>query len=80
MENLHLITDNAAASMNARGEVVEFRLQDIPTRAREIALHGAAITLAAAQLQSGLDLHAVEPGYLVTTEPDMHDVVVDSFA
>ena len=60
IENLHLIANNAAASVNARGEAMEFHLQDIPTCAQEIALHGvrhgAIVTLATAQLQSSLDL------------------------
>lgn len=52
MENLRLITDNTATSVNARGEVAEFCLQDIPVCAREISLHGvrhgATVALAAA--------------------------------
>ena len=51
--------------MNARGDTVAARLQDIPNRVREVAEHGvrrdAAVALATAQFQSGHDLLQVEP-------------------
>lgn len=52
LESLQLAANNAAQSVNARGTVLEIRLQDIGERVREIVLHGvghgATITLAAA--------------------------------
>ena len=50
--------------MNARGDTVAARLQDIPNRVREVAghgvRHGAAVTLATAQFQTGHDLLQIE--------------------
>ena len=54
--------------MNARGNTVAARLQDIPNRVREIAGHGvrrgATVTLTTAQFQIGHDLLQVEPVHL----------------
>ena len=51
--------------MNARGDTVAARLQDIPNRIREVAGHevrrGAAIALTTAQFETGHDLLQVEP-------------------
>ena len=51
--------------MNARGDTVTARLQDIPNRIREVAGHGvrrgAAVALATAQFETGHDLLQVEP-------------------
>jgi hypothetical protein len=49
LEALQLAVNNAARALNARGNLVVSRLQDIPVRIGEIALHGvrhgAAIAL-----------------------------------
>ena len=51
--------------MNARGDTIAARLQDIPNRVREITGHGvrrsAAVALATAQFQTGHNLLQVEP-------------------
>ena len=51
--------------MNARGDTVAARLQDISNRVREVAGHGvrcgAAVVLAAAQLESAHDFLQIEP-------------------
>ena len=51
--------------MNARGNTVAARLEDIPNRVREVAghgvRHGTAIALATAQLKSGHDFLQIEP-------------------
>ena len=51
--------------MNARGNTVAARLEDIPNRVRDIARHGvhrgAAVALATAQLESGHDFLQIEP-------------------
>ena len=51
--------------MNARGDTVAARLQDIPNCIREVAGHGvcrgAAVALATAQFETGHDLLQVEP-------------------
>ena len=54
--------------MNARGDTVAARLQDIPNGIREVAghgvRHGAVVGLATAQFQSGHDFLQVEPVHL----------------
>ena len=54
--------------MNARGNTVAARLQDITNRVREVAGHGvrccAAVALVTTQLQTGHDLLQVEPVHL----------------
>ena len=51
--------------MNARGDTIAARLQDIPNRIREGAehgvRHGAAVALATAQFPTGHNLLQVEP-------------------
>ena len=51
--------------MNARGNTIAARLEDIPNRVREVAEHGvhcgAAVALAIAQLESGHDFLQIEP-------------------
>ena len=54
--------------MNARGDTVAARLQDIPNHVREVAGHGVrrgtAVALAIAQFQTGHDLLQIEPVHL----------------
>ena len=51
--------------MNARGDTVATRLQDISNRIREVTEHGfhrgATVALATAQFQTGYNLLQVEP-------------------
>ena len=51
--------------MNASGNTVAARLEDIPNCVREVASHGvrcgAAVALATAQLESGHDFLQIEP-------------------
>ena len=60
--------------MNARGDTVAARLQDIPNCVREIAGHGvhrgAAVALATAQFQTGHDLLQVELVHLLLGSED----------
>jgi hypothetical protein len=39
LEALQLVVNNAAEALNARGDLLENRLRDVPIHAREIALH-----------------------------------------
>ena len=52
-------------SVNARGDTIAARLQDIPNCVREVAGHGvhhdAVVALATAQLESGHDFLQIEP-------------------
>ena len=51
--------------MNARGDTIAARLQDIPNLIREVAghgvRHGTAVALATAQFETSHDLLQVEP-------------------
>ena len=74
---------NASNALNAQGDTLEARLQDVPVRARKVALHGihrgAATALAIAQVRSGHDLHLVEPGFSEEENPDDYQDLVDDF-
>jgi hypothetical protein len=52
LEVLKLVAKNVAETLNARGGMLVAHLQDVPVRAREVALHGvshgAAVALAIA--------------------------------
>jgi len=65
IQTLHAAAATATESVNARGDTVATRLQDIPNCVREIARHGvhhgAAIALVTAQFETGHDLLQVEP-------------------
>jgi hypothetical protein len=58
-------------------------LQDIPVRAREVALHGArrgaTVALAIAQVCSGHDLRLVEPGFPEGEALDDYQDLVEDF-
>ena len=70
-------------AVNARGSSIDVRLQDIPVRAREIALdgvrHGASVALTAAQVQTGYELHAMETGFPVGDGPEEHEDLMEEF-
>ena len=83
MENLQLAANAATAAVNARGPLLNNRLQDVPTRIQEIALHGvhrgAAVALATAQVQTGHDLRIMEPGFLMADDPNTHKELIEDF-
>ena len=62
---LHQAVNGAATTVNARGDLLVDRLQDIPNRARQIATHGvrqgAATALAVVQTCSEHNLLLLEP-------------------
>ena len=65
VQTLHAAPATTTESVNAHGDTVAARLQDIPNRIREVAGHGvlrgAAVALATAQFETGHDLLQVEP-------------------
>jgi hypothetical protein len=65
VQDLHAAAATTTGSVNARGDTVAARLQDIPNRVRDVARHGvrrgAAVALATAQFRIGHDLLQVEP-------------------
>ena len=52
LESLQLVANTAVNAINARGSLIDARLQDIPARVQEIALHsvhhGTSVALTAA--------------------------------
>ena len=65
--------------VNARGVVPVVRLHDIPNRVREVALHGAAMALAAAQARSGHNLWLLPHGFSDIVYPGEHERLVEDF-
>ena len=65
IQALHQAANDAATTVNARGDLLVNRLQDIPNRARQIATHdvrqGAATALAVSQTCTGHNLLLLEP-------------------
>ena len=75
---------NAAVDIvNAQGSSTVIRLQDIPARVQEIALHGVrhgtSVALTAAQVQTGHDLHTMEVGFLIGNGPEEHEDLLEEF-
>ena len=65
IQALHQAANGAATTVNARGDLLVDRLQDIPNRAKQIATHGvrqgAVTVLAMAQTCIGHNLLLLEP-------------------
>ena len=65
IQALHQEANNAATTVNARGDLLVDRLQDIPNRARQIATHGvrqgAVTALVVAQTCTEHNLLLLEP-------------------
>ena len=82
-ESLQLAVNVAADAVNARGFLIIARLQDIPARAQEIALHGirrgASVALTTAHVQTGYNLHAMEVGFLIGDSPEGHGDLLEEF-
>jgi hypothetical protein len=80
LKALHLAANNATGALNARGDLLEDHLRDVPIRAREIALHGirhgAAFALMMAQVNSRHELRWHQPRF--TSGGDHHGLVEDS--
>jgi len=64
IQALRQVANDAATTVNARGDLLVDRLQDIPNRARQIATHGVrqgdATALAVAQTCTGHNLLLLE--------------------
>ena len=75
---------NAATDVvNAQGSSIDARLQDVPVRIQEIALHGvhhgAMVALTAAQVQTEYELHAMETGFPTSDGPKEHEDLLEEF-
>ena len=83
LESLQLAANTAADAVNARGSLIDARLQDISARILEIALHGvrhgAAVALTAAQVRTGYELYAMEIGFPMGDGPEEHEDLLEEF-
>jgi len=83
LKSLQLVANAAVDAVNARGSLIDTRLQDIPAHVQEIALHGvrhgALVALTAAQVQTGYDLHAMEVGFPIGDCPEGHEDLIEEF-
>ena len=83
LENLQLAANVATAAVSALGPLLNNHLQDVPVRVQEITLHsihrGVAMALAASQVQTGLDLRTMEPGFSMADNPGVHEDLIEDF-
>jgi len=83
LESLQLAANAAVDTINARGPLINARLQDIPAHVQEITLHGvrhgALVVLTVAQVQTGYELHAMETGLPMGDSPEEHEDLLKEF-
>ena len=83
LENLQLVANTATTTVNARGPLLNNRLQDFPMHIQEIALHGihhgTTMALAVAQVQTEHDLRTMELGFPMANDPGTHDDLIEDF-
>ena len=83
LEFLQLAANVAADAVNARGSLIDARLQDIPVHVQEIALHGVhhgmSVALTAAQVQTRHDLHTMVVGFPTDDGPEGHEDLIEDF-
>ena len=83
LESLQLVANTSVDAVNARGSLIDARLQDIPARVQEIALHGICrgtlVALTTAQVQTRYDLHAMETGFPMGNGPEEHEDLLKEF-
>ena len=79
IQALHQVANDAATTVNTRGDLLVDRLQDIPNRARWITTHsvwqGAATALAVAQTCTGHNLLILESVLLEQQTIGQHDYI-----
>jgi hypothetical protein len=85
LDTLYLAIEAVTDFVNARGETMAERLQDVPVRIQEVTLHGvrsgAANALAAAQLSEGLELvDSLVPSFIDECADPAFADLVDEFA
>jgi len=82
IQTLHIAAATATNAVNARGDTVVARLQDVPHRVREVSRHGvhrgAAVAIAVVQTMSGSDDRTFHPVFPVGEEQeDFYELVND---
>ena len=83
LESLQLVTNMAVDAINARGSLINARLNDVPSHVQEIALHGvrhgAVVALTVAQVQTGYERHTMETGFPMGDGPEEHEELIEEF-
>ena len=77
------MANTATAAVNAREPLINTYLHDVPTHVQEIALHGvrrgASVALAAAQVQTGYELHTMETSFSMSDGLEEHEELIEDF-
>ena len=83
LESLQLAVNVAIAAINAQAPLINSCLHNVSDRIQEIALHGvrhgASVALAAAQVQTGYELHTMETGFPMDDSPEEHEELIEDF-
>ena len=73
----------AADAVNARGSLIDARLQDISVYVQEIAphgvCHGTSVALTVARVRTRHDLHAMEVGFPIGDDLEGHEDLIEEF-
>ena len=81
VQALHAAAATTTEAVNARGDTVAARLQDIPNHVQEVAGHGvhrgAAVALGMVQTLSGKDLRTLHPIFPEGEEREEFEELVD---
>ena len=82
IQTLHIAAATATNVVNAQGDTVVARLQDVPHRVREVSRHGvhrgATIAITVVQTMSGSDYRTFHPVFLAGDEQeDFYELVDD---
>lgn len=80
LEDLQLAANVAMVAVNARGSLLVDGLCDVPVCAQEVALHGdcrgATVALAAAHVQTGHTLAAMNPSFPTGECPEAYEDLI----
>ena len=83
LESLQLVANVPVDAMNARGHLINNHLHDILAHVQEVALHGVrhgtSVALAAMQVQTVYELHAMETGFSMGDGPEEHEDLIEEF-
>jgi len=82
IQALHIAAATATNAVNAQGDTIVARLQDVRNRVQEVARHGAhrgaAIAITVVQTMSGSDYRTFHPVFLAGDEQeDFYELVDD---
>ena len=76
LESFQLAANAAADAVNARGPLINARVQEIALHG---VRHGASVALTAVQVQTRYELHAMEIGFPMGDGPEEHEDLIEEF-